>query len=303
MEIEIQEQEKSFNELLHQLKSELTANEVSVETLLQSLTTLPIYFKREYETAIQKLLPEVEVEGKKTIPELFFRLNPLFTFIDYNLPEYLASEFGSEDLNRKMGSYVERIKIFMKRTTVEELMHAHYWPGDEVCPEHFSRFYAKISDNPKTYTLEKLNHLRRNLCSVLRLSEVLFNLVWIGASSSFIAVWLIPYMVVMKLTESFSNVEKVFFEDNHILMIELNENVIYSSNNTENKVSVPNYYAQKHGLSILSHFMFPFVYGLHYSQLAMVYKKLIRGIPYMVSACLIILALIQDSHAIEFINI
>ena len=247
MEIEIQELEKSFKELHHQLKSELVANKVSVETLLQSLTTLPIYFKREYETAIQKLLPEVE--GKKTITELFLRLNPLFTFIDYNLPEYLASEFGSEDLNHKMSSYVETIKVFMKRTTVEELMH--YWPGDEVCPEHFSRFCAKISDNPKTYTLEKLNHLRRNLCSVLRLSEVLFNLVWIGASSSFIAVWLIPYVVVTKLIESFSNVEEVFFEDNHILMIELNEKVIYSSNNTENKVSVP-YYAHKHGLSILS---------------------------------------------------
>ena len=233
MEVKIEKLEKLFKELQNQLKSELVEKKVSVETLLQSLTTLPIYFRREYETAIRKLLPEVERE--KTIPELLFRLNTLSTFIDYSLLEYLASEFGSEKLKSKMSSYVDKVKVFMKNTTVEELMH--YWPGDEVYPEHFSRFCTKISDDPKTYTLEKLNDLRRNLCSILKLSEVLFNLVWIEASTSFIVVWLIPNEVVSKVAESFSHVEEIFFKAQHILMIVLDEMLVYISNSTDDKVS------------------------------------------------------------------
>ena len=83
VEVKIQELEKLFNELHNQLKLELLNKEVSVEALLDSLIFLSISFKKEYEGAIQKLLPEVE--RKKTISELFFRVNPLFTFIDYNL--------------------------------------------------------------------------------------------------------------------------------------------------------------------------------------------------------------------------
>ena len=206
---------------------------VSVETLLQSLTLLPISCKNEYEATIQKLLPDVE--GKKTIPELLLRLNPLFTFIDYNLLEYLVSEFGSEELKSNMKSYVEEVTFFMKTTTVGELMH--YWPGREIYPEHFSILFAKISDDPKMYTLEKLNELRRSFCSVLRLSEVLFNLMRIEASSSFIVVWVIPNGVVSTVTEIFTRMDKSFFETRHIVKVVLDEMLIYFSNGIEGKVS------------------------------------------------------------------
>ena len=87
------------------------------------------------------------------------------------------------------------------------------------------------------YTLEKLNDLWRNLCSILKLSEVLFNLVWIEASTSFIVVWLIPNEVVSKVAESFSHVEEIFFKAQHILMIVLDEMLVYFSNSTDDKVS------------------------------------------------------------------
>ena len=224
VEVEIQELENSFKEIHKQLTAELMEKKVSVETLLQTLTLLPISCKNEYEATIQKLLPDVE--GKKTIPELLFRLNPLFTFIDYNLPEYLVSEFGSEELKSNMKLYVKEVAFFMKTTTVGELMH--YWPGREICPEYFSILFTKISDDPKTYTLEKLNELRRSFCSMLRLSEVLFNLMRIEASSSFIVVWVIPNGVVSTVSEIFSRMDKSFFTTHHILKIILDKKQVYS---------------------------------------------------------------------------
>ena len=222
--VEIQELESLFDELSDHLRSELLKKQISVEALLNSLTRLPISFKREYESAIKELVPEVEKE--KTIPEFFFRLNPIFTFIDYNLLQYLVSKFGSEELKHKMTSYVAKIEMFMKKTTVGELMD--HWPGDEVHPEHFSKICTKISDDPKTYTLEKLNQLRRKLCSMLKLSEVLFNLVRMEASKSFIAVWLIPEGIVSIIMKVFSNVDDAFYREHHILTISLNDAIIYT---------------------------------------------------------------------------
>ena len=132
-----------------------------------------------------------------------------------------------------MTSYVANIEMFMKNTTVGELMH--FWPGDEVCPEHFSKFWAKISDDSKTYTLEKLNQLRKKLCSILRLSEVLFNLVWIEASRSFFAVWLIPNEVVSEVKESF--IQITMDKNHHILMIVLDEMLVYYSNKVSRMIT------------------------------------------------------------------
>ena len=195
---------------------------IAVQHLLESLTMLPISFRLEYEAAIQKLLPDIE--GKKTIPELFLRLSPLFTFIDYNLLKYLVSEFGSEELRRKMSIYVDEIQTFMKKTTVGELMQ--HFPGAEIHPEHFSKLWTKIHDDPRTYTLEKLNHLRRNLCSALRLSEVLFNLVRIEASRSFFIGWLIPIEKISEVAQQVIGMD-TFFKRNNILMVVVDEKLMY----------------------------------------------------------------------------
>ena len=208
---------------------------IPVETLLQSLTLLPISCKNEYEATIQRLLPVVE--GKKTIPELLLRLNPLFIFIDYNLMEYLVSEFGSKELKCTMNLYVEEVTFFMKTTTVGQLIPC--WPGREICPEYFSTLCAKISDDPKTYTLEKLNELRRSFCSMLRLSEVLFNLIRVEASSSFIMVWMIPNEGVSGVTKLLRRMEKRFYITYHILKIVIcmDKKQVYSIEVKPNKVS------------------------------------------------------------------
>ena len=63
--------------------------------------------KLEYDEAIQAMLPQIETAT--TITELICRLDPLFTFIDYNLLNYLASKFGSVQLKAYMSSYIDRL--------------------------------------------------------------------------------------------------------------------------------------------------------------------------------------------------
>ena len=52
----------------------------------------------------------------------------------------------------------------MQETTVGDVME--YWPGDEQPRlNNYSKLKAKFSEDPKSYTLERLNNFWRKFCS------------------------------------------------------------------------------------------------------------------------------------------
>ena len=122
--------EEQFSCLHKRLVNELSKGDTSVEEVLQVLTMLPLKLRREYQSRIQNMLPELE--DKKFVDNLFYHLNPLFTFIDYELLQYLVSKFGSQGLKQEMMSYTEKMQAFKKVTTIDELIK--HWPGLEAPP-------------------------------------------------------------------------------------------------------------------------------------------------------------------------
>ena len=105
--------------------------------------------------SIQDKLPVTE--KATTIPQLFHQMNPLFTFIDYTLLDYLIMELGSETLKINIKSYVQDIQKFMRETTVAEIIP--HWPGSEVSSEYFQQIWSKIGRDYTKYTLEELNKI------------------------------------------------------------------------------------------------------------------------------------------------
>ena len=159
--------ERQFRALHGRLLKELTKGGVSVDDLLQALTLLPLAFSQQYEDTIQNMLPNLEKE--EIIRKLFLRLNPLFSFIDYELLQYLVSEFGSPELKKDMTSYAEKIQMFKKVTTISELI-IDRWPGLKVPDLDHKMLRTKFQADPKSYTLEKLDDFRNHLYSELRLT-------------------------------------------------------------------------------------------------------------------------------------
>ena len=137
------------------------------------------------------------LEGRNTITELFLRLSPLFVFINYGLLDHLISKFGSPALKEDMKSYVSEVKVFMRETTVADLMD--YWPGEQHPCMNYSELKAKFSDDPRLYTLERLNDFQRKFCCKIRLSEFIFGLILLEAGESFYATWLVPTIVAPEL--------------------------------------------------------------------------------------------------------
>ena len=198
-----------------------------MDKVLQALTNLPFAFRKEYESTIQSMLPDLE--KREVIHNLFYRLNPLFTFTDYELLQHLISRFGSQELKQEMMSYTEKMQLFKKVTTINELVD--YWPGLEVPQIDYKKLRAKFADDPKSYTLEKLDWFRNRFYNKLRRSEfvAVSILMLVESTNSFIVVWFIPTMAVQELLMVFCHMDNAFLQTEQILELSLDEQTLYQT--------------------------------------------------------------------------
>ena len=221
----IEKLEEQFDSLHDRLVTELSEGGASVENVLWALTKLPLAFRKEYESTIQNMLPDLE--KREVIRNLFHRLNPLFTFIDYKLLQHLVSKFGSPKLKKDMMSYAEQVQLFKRVTTISELID--YWPGLDIPQIDHKMLRTKFEDDPKSYTLEQLDFFRNHFYSMLRLSEfvAVSILALLKPTNSFVAMWLIPTVVVTEIKEAFSQMDSTFFQTERVLEISLDERTLY----------------------------------------------------------------------------
>ena len=218
--------EEQFDCLHGRLVTELSEGGASVDQVLQALTKLPFSFRKEYESTIQSMLPELE--KREVIRNLFYRLNPLFTFVDYKLLHHLVLKFGSPRLKKDVVTYAEKVQLFKKITTISELID-YQWPGLKVPQIDHKMLRAKFADDPKSYTLEKLDYFRSCFYSELRLSDFVSVsiLVSLESTNSFIAMWFVPTVIVSDLIETISQIDRAFFQAKQVLKLSLDERILY----------------------------------------------------------------------------
>ena len=211
--------ETQFDSLRTQIKSELCSTpDITVETLLDTLTSLPLLLKKEYKSLIEQKIRRMR---KETRVNLLFTeyLNPLLSFIDYGLIEHFIKRFGSDALKKDMQSYCCEMVIFMKETTIKQLIN--YFPGEPEIPPKFSLIEAKIGQDASKCTLEQLNTIRKRYCSEVKLSEIVFHLVAVVDSNSFIVRWIVPSVLVSDIMKSTGNVKLSLYEEYRITSLTL----------------------------------------------------------------------------------
>ena len=220
IDVIIEDFESRFRCLQKEILHQLIENNVDTLTVINSLTLLPVKLKKEYEKAIQELLPFFS--NKESLNKLFFHLNPLFSFLDYGLLEYIINEYGSDVLKHDMITYSSDMRIFMKETTIKQLIEADHIPGQTEIPPKFSLIEAKIGEDASKCTLEQLNRLRKRYCSEVKLSEIVFHLVAVVEFNSFIVRWLVPSALVDDVVKSTKNLNQSFYQEYKITFFTLN---------------------------------------------------------------------------------
>ena len=234
--------ENRFDSLRAQIINELSAKrEITVQKLLDTLTSLPLALKREYEISIKKHIPHMRTETK--INELFtIHLNPLVSFIDYRLIKHFIIKFGSDSLRKDMQSYCCDMQTFMKQTTIKQLIN--FLPGKRETPQNFTFLRAKIGESANTCTLDKIDTLRKRFCAEVRLSEVVFCLIALDDSNSFIVSWLVPSILVPNLIESAKEIEESFFDMENIISLSVGNRWLYNPKLTQFGAQLKQQYQQ-----------------------------------------------------------
>ena len=192
--------------------------------LIDTLTSLPLSLKREYESSIMKRVQDMRKEEE--VEDLFFHLNPLVSFIDFSLIEHFIKKFGTDSLKEEMQSYCCDMQTFMKQITVQQLIN--FLPGKQEAPKNFSILKAKIGENASTCTLDRINTLRKRLCSEVQLSEIVFCLIALEESNSFIVSWFIPSVFVPDLAESAREINEGFYDTERIISLSIGDRWLYN---------------------------------------------------------------------------
>ena len=189
----IEEFESRCRHLNENIYTELVSNHVSASSLLINLTFLPVKFK-EYEKAIQDKIKEITTPHH-SINELFYRvINPLLSFFDYGLLQHMIVHFGSVTLKKEMELYVHDVQLFMNETRIHDLID--HLPGKLEAPPNFEILRIKIGKDANKCTLAEINSIRRRLCGEVKLSDIVFRLIALEDSTSFIVSFLVPALLV-----------------------------------------------------------------------------------------------------------
>ena len=221
--------ENRFDDLQTRIRKELSTKPgITMQDVLSKLTALPLSLRREYESSIIKRIKFHGMRTETQINDLFiFHLNLLTSFIDYGLIEYLIKKFGSDGLKKDMVSYCSEMIVFMKETTIKQLIdHLH---GEDKVPPNFSLIEEKISEDPSKCTLEQLNMIKKRKCIELMLSEIVFQLLTLSYSNSFIVWWLIPSALISDVVKSAEKVKQSFYQECRITFLTLDGMWLYMS--------------------------------------------------------------------------
>ncbi|MCG8626181.1 MAG: hypothetical protein MJE68_29815, partial [Proteobacteria bacterium] len=220
----IKQFEKEFKHLHRSILAELRGT--TIDELLQTLTLLPLNLREEFQKAISAKLHSLSQE--ESISKLFLHLNPLFSFLDYGLLQYIIDEFGSTVLKARMQKYYHDIHIFMNQTTVQQMVTVGYLPRKVEVSAYVSEVIAVINKDLQSVKLSELDNLRREICIRASLSDVVCALVSARPSQSFIVIWRLPSILAPQIIEAMKQTEQWFFVKEKINSIFVDNLQLYS---------------------------------------------------------------------------
>ena len=221
----IEDFQDRFRNLQKHIVREIDNSKMSTLTVLNALTLLPPKLKKEYEESITENLPTLEKQVQ--ISSLFLRINPLLSFIDYGLLEYIINQFGSPSLKGDMTAYSSDMQMFMKDTTIQQLID--HLPGQQKVPPNFEALRAKIGKDARTCTLAEINRVRTRVCAEAKLSDIVFHLIALESSNSFILTFLVPSVLVPDVVEFAKKLDESFFQNKSIIHLSVGNRWVYNN--------------------------------------------------------------------------
>ena len=192
----IEQLQSDFLTLEDNFVSELTNNvEVTPRKVLRALTILPLALQKQSKFIKEKLLPS---GNTGSVEVMLAHVTSYTTFLDFALIKHLIETFGSEKHKQDISTHASSVEAFKRETTVQELID--HWPGEQELPSDAERLVAVIDADPRTYSLLKLDQLRKRICISINLSDTLSIIVGVAVSNSFVLILMVPSVLLDTIT-------------------------------------------------------------------------------------------------------
>ena len=211
--------DENFRQLYSDMRTEfINSNHITRTEVLDTVTDIPSKYKEEYKQYLRA--NESRLEKAESVGEILRVLRAELHFTDCALIEHLINKLGTEDLKSKVVLYKRALRGFLRGTTVEHIIQSDQWPGVKKSnlPEGFMEIKAEINHDPSQYNLEKLDRLRRRICSQLRLAEVITFLKGAADFRSFLVSWMFPAMFYQTITDEINHLDILFVLREQILL-------------------------------------------------------------------------------------
>ena len=188
--------EKRFNELKKAARECLVRRKVTVEQVVDSLTSMPADDLEEHKQFLKENLSDLR--NSSDIPELIGKLSLLYwDYLSYQLLEYLIKEFGLE-VEREMEVYKLDLQMFRQKTPLALFCQSQKRRRRKPS-EEFQEMVAEF-DWPPEVTLEVVEQFRQEFAYHYKLRDCAMMLA-VVCPGSFIITWFIPESIVNKLRE------------------------------------------------------------------------------------------------------
>ena len=188
--------EKRFKELKKVAKECLEKKKISVEQVIEALTSMPADDLEEHKQFLKDNLSDLSESSN--ISELIGKLSLLYwDYLSYQLLEYLIKEFGLE-VEREMEVYKLDLQRFRQKIPLALFCQSQKRRRRKPS-EEFQEMVAEF-DWPHEVTLEVVEQFRQEFAYHYKLRDCAMMLA-VVRPGSFVITWFIPESIVKKLKE------------------------------------------------------------------------------------------------------
>ena len=94
--------------------------------------------------------------------EAFDTLDYIWTFVDYDLLQFIIKKWGADELMNEMDAYMKEVDYFCEHTTVYDLI-VHWRPriSEDNIPEDLKKGVMRFAWDPKSTTVNELKLVRK----------------------------------------------------------------------------------------------------------------------------------------------
>ena len=224
------------SETQHYLEEKHKDNTEYLPTIRNAIAFLPASTRVE-QIPLFGWKQQTEISSAPSFASVFGMFKRICHFPDSSLLEHLVRLFGSEQIQKKMLSYMERLRSFRSRTKVSDFTKV--CTLDSSLPLEFSILTIKIGREWHRSTLEDIEQLRQSMVQKASLTSYGMRLLQVEWEQGLLH-WCIPSRALQSLVGS---LDSEFLQENHVEILSINGTHLQSTQSagvtTLNSLSSP----------------------------------------------------------------